>query len=45
MDEVLKIALTRELPVKTEKKKIAVSSELVKREEEGEGPQEPPLTH
>lgn len=45
MDEVLKIALTRELPVKAEKKKIAVSSELSKRDEEGEGPQEPPLTH
>jgi ATP-dependent Lon protease len=45
MDEVLKIALTRELPVKAEKKKIAVSSELSKRDQEGEGPQEPPLTH
>lgn len=45
MDEVLKIALTRELPVKAEKKKIAVSSELSKRDEEGEGPQEPSLTH
>jgi len=45
MDEVLKIALTRELPVKAEKKKIAVSSELPKRDEEGEGPQKPPLTH
>lgn len=45
MDEVLKIALTRELPVKAEKKKIAVSSELSKRDEEGEGTQEPPLTH
>jgi ATP-dependent Lon protease len=45
MDEVLKIALTRELPVKAEKKKIAVSSEFPKRDGEGEGPQEPPLTH
>jgi ATP-dependent Lon protease len=45
MDEVLRIALTRELPVKPEKKKIAVSSELSKRDEEGEGTQEPPLTH
>ncbi len=45
MDEVLKIALTRQLPMKAEKKKIAVSSDLSKREEEGEGPQEPSLTH
>ncbi len=44
MDEVLKIALIRKLPEKREKKKVAVPSALPKREE-GEGPQEPSLTH
>jgi len=45
MDEVLEIALTRELKVMPKKQKIAASSELSKSEEEGEGTQEPPITH
>ena len=45
MDEVLEIALTRELPTKPKKRKIVASSELPEGEEEGGGPQEPPLTH
>lgn len=45
MDEVLEIALTRELPTKPKKRKIAVSSELPEGEEEGGGPQEPPVAH
>lgn len=49
MDEVLKIALTKELPQKEElptkeKEKIIISSEL-RGGGEGEVPQEPPLTH
>ncbi|MQY61151.1 endopeptidase La, partial [bacterium] len=45
MDEVLEIALTRELPTKPKKRKIATSSELPEGEEEGGGPQEPSLAH
>lgn len=44
MDEVLKIALTKDLPETLKKEKIGISSETPK-SEEGEGPQEPPLTH
>jgi ATP-dependent Lon protease len=43
MDEVLEIALTKELPIKPKKKKIAASSALPGGEEEGGGPQEPPV--
>ncbi len=43
MDEVLEIALTKELPIKPKKKKIA--SELPEGDEEGGGPQEPPVAH
>ncbi len=42
MDEVLEVALTRELP---KKRKIAASSDLPEGEEEGGGPQEPPVAH
>jgi ATP-dependent Lon protease len=42
MDEVLEIALTKQLPIKPKKKKIAASSALPGGEEEGGGPQEPP---
>jgi ATP-dependent Lon protease len=46
MDEVLKIALTAELPQKpAQKEKVVVASELLPRGGEGEGPVEPPLTH
>jgi ATP-dependent Lon protease len=46
MDEVLKIALTRELPQKPpQKEKLTAASELATRGEGGEGPAEPPLTH
>jgi len=46
MDEVLKIALTAELPQKPpQKEKVAVASELLPRGGKGEGPVEPPLTH
>ena len=45
MDEVLDIALTKEFPTKPKKQKIAVSQELQNGGEEGEGPQEPSLTH
>jgi len=45
MDEVLKIALTMELPQKPPKDKIPATSELTQRGGEGEGPAEPPLTH
>ncbi|MBL7084019.1 MAG: endopeptidase La [Candidatus Aminicenantes bacterium] len=45
MDEVLEIALTKELPKKLRKSKIAIFSELTKRDEEGESSQEPPITH
>jgi len=44
MDEVLKIALTKDLSKTLKKKKIEISEEVPK-SEEGEGPQEPPLTH
>jgi len=44
MDEVLKIALTKDLSKTPKKKKLRISSETPK-SEEGEGPQEPPLTH
>jgi ATP-dependent Lon protease len=42
MDEVLEIALTKQLPIKPKKKKTAASSALPGGEEEGGGPQEPP---
>jgi len=46
MDEVLKIALTRELPKKTKvEKKVSLPSDISQEEETGEGPQEPHLTH
>ena len=45
MNEVLEIALTKELPKKLRKSKIAISSELTERDEEGESSQEPPITH
>jgi ATP-dependent Lon protease len=56
MDEVLKVVLTKRLPPKAEAKKeekeekeekveMAVPSGLSPREGEGEGSQEPPLTH
>jgi len=41
MDEVLKIALVKELPKNGKKDKMTVSSKVAKEEE----PQEPPLTH
>lgn len=44
MDEVLKIALTKDLSKIPKKKKLGISSETP-RSEEGEGPQEPPITH
>ena len=44
MDEVLKIALTKDLSKTPKKEKLGISSETP-RSEEGEGPQEPPLTH
>jgi len=43
MDEVLEIALTKELPIKPKKKKTAASSALPEGEEQGGGPQEPPV--
>jgi ATP-dependent Lon protease len=43
MDEVLEVVLTKELPIKPKKKKIAASSVLPEGEEEGGGPQEPPV--
>ncbi len=45
MDEVLKIALTMELPQKPLKDNIPATSELSQRGGEGDGPAEPPLTH
>jgi ATP-dependent Lon protease len=45
MDDVLKIALTKELPPKPTKEKEAITSELAPGGGEGEGPSEPPLTH
>lgn len=44
MDEVLKIALTQELFLMTQKQ-VEVTSDVEKREGEGEGPQKPPVTH
>lgn len=44
MDEVLKIALTQELFPLTQKQ-VEVAREVEKIEGEGEGPQEPPVTH
>ncbi len=45
MDDVLKIALTRELPPKPPKEKPTISPDLAPGEGEGGGPGEPPLTH
>jgi ATP-dependent Lon protease len=45
MDEVLEIALTRELPIIPKKRKIAASSEIPEGEEEGGGSQEPSIAH
>jgi ATP-dependent Lon protease len=46
MDDVLKLALTKELPPKPPKEKPAVSPELAPAGGgEGDGPGEPPLTH
>ncbi|MFC2168994.1 endopeptidase La [Acidobacteriota bacterium] len=45
MDQVLKIALTKEFPVKQTKKKVAISSDLANDKEKGDGPQEPPIAH
>jgi ATP-dependent Lon protease len=45
MDEVLKIALTKELPPKPPQEKPALSTELAPGGGEGDGPGEPPLTH
>ncbi len=45
MDEVLKIALTKSLSKVIKKDKMAISSQISSREGEGEGPQEPPVTH
>ena len=45
MDEVLKIALTAELPQKPSKETPVITPELSPRGGEGEGPTEPPLTH
>ncbi len=46
MDEVLKIALTRDLPQKPAKEKIVVASEISAGEgDEGKGPAEPPFPH
>ena len=45
MDEVLEIVLTKELPKKMRKSKVAISSKLTERDEEGESSQEPPITH
>jgi ATP-dependent Lon protease len=47
MDEVLRIALSKELPQKAQKEeeKEILASEISTGEGEGEGPSEPPLTH
>ena len=45
MDEVLKIALTSELPQKPSKETPVITPELSPGGGEGEGPTEPPLTH
>ncbi|MBS3818905.1 endopeptidase La [bacterium] len=45
MDEALKIMLIKELPENLKKDKLPLSSEISNREGEGEGPQNPPLTH
>lgn len=45
MDEALKIVLIKELPEKLRKDKMSLSSGISDREEEGEGSQNPPLTH
>jgi ATP-dependent Lon protease len=45
MDEVLKIALTGELPQKPPKETLVITPELSPRGGEGDGPTEPPLTH
>ncbi|MDH4273258.1 MAG: endopeptidase La, partial [Candidatus Aminicenantes bacterium] len=45
MDEVLKIALTKDLPEKPPQEKAAAGAELSPGGGEGEGPTEPPLTH
>jgi ATP-dependent Lon protease len=45
MDDVLKIALTGELPKKPPKETPALTPELSPRGGEGEGPTEPPLPH
>jgi len=45
MDEVLKIALTKPFIKKTKKDKVEISSQISDREGDGEGPQEPPITH
>jgi ATP-dependent Lon protease len=45
MDDVLKIALTKELPPQPAKEKPVITTELAPGGGEGEGPSEPPLTH
>jgi len=45
MDEVLKIALTKDLPENPPQEKEAAGAELSPGGGEGEGPTEPPLTH
>jgi len=45
MDDVLKVALTKPLPTGRKKEEVSIPAELPKREETGEGSQEPPLTH
>ena len=44
MDEVLKVALTKEIPT-GDKKQIAVQTELTKDKSKGEDSQEPPVRH
>jgi hypothetical protein len=45
MDDVLEIALIKELPAKLKRSKIDVSPEASKDEEDGESPPEPSLTN
>jgi ATP-dependent Lon protease len=45
MDQVLEIALTEKYLEKIKKEQLPISSELSESEEEGNGKQEPPVTH
>lgn len=45
MDEVIEIVLTKELPKDIKKDRVPIGNGITGREGEGEGSQEPPLTH